>query len=113
MKDQASKQVHSTWYYDGRRYEIISYPEDSDNEMLSVYEYLGNRTPTVGTGLRIYEYAKAHGYPMKEVLISTTKYSGPIKLYERSFLDFWFEKEESESQPHHQYPNLDDDELPF
>lgn len=113
MKDQESKQVHSTWNYDGRRYEIISYPIDPDSEMISVFEYLGNRTPPAGTGLRIYEYAKAHEYPIKEVQISTTRYSGPIKLYERSFLDLWFKKEESESQPHPEYTNLDDDELPF
>jgi hypothetical protein len=121
------KKLVTAWEEGGFRYEIFSTPIETqikdivpeipyDKQMISVFDYLGGRTPLKGTGQRIYDYAKSNNIPYSTDHIETRSYTGKIMLYERSFLDFWFSEE-------HQRVETDlveqiemseeDDDLPF
>jgi hypothetical protein len=62
------------------------------SEMISVYQYLGNRTPDSGTGAKIYQHAKNSGAKYEAAELNTPYYQGKIMLYERGFLDVYFNK---------------------
>lgn len=117
----------TAWEEGGFRYEIFSTPIETaktetvpeipyGKQMISVFDYLGGRTPLKGTGQRIYDYVKANNIPYSADHIETKSYTGKIMLYERNFLDVWFSAE-------HQRVETDlveqiemseeDDDLPF
>lgn len=81
-------------------------------ELISVFEYLGNRTPESGTGAKIYAHAKKIGANYEVAEINTASYSGKIMLYERGFLDVYFNKTTATEQPIY-IDDVDDDDLPF
>ena len=58
-------------------------------EFISLYDYLG---PAAGKelGKRVADYASSSrvGYKIRQV--SNTKYTGPIMLYPKSFLELYF-----------------------
>lgn len=83
---------------------------DHSKEMISVFEYLGKRTPAAGVGAKIYDYAKSVGAKTDVAEIDTTSYKGKIMLYERGFLDEYYNKPETPVTP--QLVEEDDD-LPF
>ena len=91
--------VITTWQENGMQYTITatpivekSAPTSSGNktEMLSVFEYLGGRTPEHGTGEKVYKYAINSGAKIEAKEVSTTKYTGKVMLYERQMLDVYF-----------------------
>jgi hypothetical protein len=78
------------------------------SEMISVYQYLGNRTPEYGTGAKIYQHAKNIGAKYKAEELNTPYYQGKIMLYERGFLDVYFNNNTTGISS-----NEEDDDLPF
>ena len=120
--------VITTWQENGMQYTITatpivekSAPTSSGNktEMLSVFEYLGGRTPEHGTGEKVYKYAINSGAKIEAKEVSTTKYTGKVMLYERQMLDVYFNKDTtSVPVPKMQKIELrddtyEDDDLPF
>ena len=120
--------VITTWQENGMQYTITatpivekSAPTSSGNktEMLSVFEYLGGRTPEHGTGEKVYKYAINSGAKIEAKEVSTTKYTGKVMLYERQMLDVYFNKDTtSVPVPKMQQIELrddtyEDDDLPF
>ena len=120
--------VVTTWQENGMQYTITatpiqekSAPTSSGNktEMLSVFEYLGGRTPEHGTGEKVYKYAINSGAKIEAKEVSTTKYTGKVMLYERQMLDVYFNKDTtSVPVPKMQQIELrddtyEDDDLPF
>jgi hypothetical protein len=76
--------------------------------MISVYQYLGNRTPEFGTGAKIYNHAKNVGAKYEAAELNTPYYQGKIMLYEREFLDSYFNTNSTTTAP-----SEEDDDLPF
>ena len=120
--------VVATWQENGLQYTITatpieekSTPTSSGNktEMLSVFEYLGGKTPEHGTGEKVYKYAINSGAKVEAKEVSTTKYTGKVMLYERQMLDVYFNKDTtSVPVPKIQKIELrddtyEDDDLPF
>ncbi len=120
--------VITTWQENGMQYTITatpivekSAPASSSNktEMLSVFEYLGGKTPEHGTGEKVYKYAINSGAKVEAKEVSTTKYTGKVMLYERQMLDVYFNKDTtSVPVPKMQQIELrddtyEDDDLPF
>jgi hypothetical protein len=120
--------VITTWQENGMQYTITatpiiekSAPTSSGNktEMLSVFEYLGGKTPEHGTGEKVYKYAINCGAKVEAKEVSTTKYTGKVMLYERQMLDVYFNKDTtSVPVPKMQQIELrddtyEDDDLPF
>ena len=120
--------VITTWQENGMQYTITatpieekSTPTSSGNktEMLSVFEYLGGKTPEHGTGEKVYKYAINSGAKVEAKEVSTTKYTGKVMLYERQMLDVYFNKDTtSVPVPKMQQIELrddtyEDDDLPF
>jgi len=92
------ERIVTTWQENGMQYTITAKPINSNtavstgppNEMISIFEYLGGKTPEKGTGDKVYKHAKKVGAKIETKDVSTTKYTGKIMLYERSFLDVYF-----------------------
>ena len=111
--------VVTEWEENGYKYTIIATPISTETKpnvsvpeerMMSVFEYFGNRTPDHGTGQRVYDYAKKVGARIESQEVNTVKYTGKVMVYERSFLDYYFNEidgKELNSAP------VDDDDLPF
>ena len=87
---ESNYKVITSWIENNRKYVIYSYPLESTIEattdMISVFEFLGKRTPPFGAGKKVYDLAKHLGanYTIKE--ISVPSYTGKIMLYDRQFL---------------------------
>lgn len=120
--------VVTTWQENGMQYTITatpiiekSAPSSSGNktEMLSVFEYLGGKTPEHGTGEKVYKYAINCGAKVEAKEVSTTKYTGKVMLYERQMLDVYFNKDTTSvpvpkiQQIELQDDTLEHDDLPF
>ena len=112
-----NKKIVATWQENNTLYTIIATPieettiskskQDSQQQLdlISVYQYLGNRTPEYGTGAKIYQHAKNIGAKYEAAELNTPYYQGKIMLYERSFLDSYFNNNETTISS--------DDDLPF
>jgi hypothetical protein len=107
----------ATWQENGMLYTLTASPintETSSTEtkhssnMISVYQYLGNRTPEYGTGAKIYNHAKSVGAKYEAEELNTPYYQGKIMLYEREFLDSYFNTNSTTTAP-----SEEDDDLPF
>jgi hypothetical protein len=79
------------------RYTLTAKPIDGTliytgppNEMISLYEYLGYRSPEKGIGERIHSKAKEVDATISHKEVSTAKYTGKILLYERGCLDMYY-----------------------
>ena len=122
--------VITSWQENGMQYTITatpiieqSAPTSSGNktEMLSVFEYLGGKTPAPGTGEKVYKYAINSGAKKETKEVSTTKYTGKFMLYERQMLDVYFNQNTTAVPvaPVANIPKQDlinsyeDDDLPF
>jgi hypothetical protein len=106
------RKLVTAWEIGDMRYELFSYPVTPGKEMISVFEYLGNRTPPPGTGKQIYAYAKQNNIPLDARTIDTGRWSGSIMVYERQFLDFWFSQDYHPESPG-TMDGSEDDGLPF
>ena len=92
------ERIVTTWEENGMQYTITAKPINSNtavstgppNEMISIFEYLGGKTPETGTGDKIYKKAKQVDAKISHTEVSTTKYTGKILLYERVFLDMYY-----------------------
>lgn len=91
--------VITTWQDNGMQYTLTATPivekstptsYGNKTEMVSVFEYLGGKTPAAGTGEKVYKYAINSGAKIEAKEVSTTKYTGKIMLYERQMLDVYF-----------------------
>jgi hypothetical protein len=108
--------IVTTWQENGMLYTLTATPINGENttpkaqssEMISVYQYLGNRTPEYGTGAKIYQHAKNVGAKYEAAELNTPYYQGKIMLYERSFLDSYFNNNETTISSIEE-----DDDLPF
>ena len=120
--------VITTWQENGMQYTITAtpiaeksatMPSGNKTEMLSVFEYLGGKTPEHGTGEKVYKYAINSGAKVEAKEVSTNKYTGKVMLYERQMLDVYFNKDTtSVPVPKMQQIELrddtyEDDDLPF
>jgi|Laugrespbdmm15sd_2_1035082.scaffolds.fasta_scaffold41724_2 hypothetical protein len=89
--------IVTMWDEHGMRYTLTAKPIDGTliytgppNEMISLYEYLGYRSPEKGIGERIHSKAKEVDATISHKEVSTAKYTGKILLYERGFLDMYY-----------------------
>lgn len=106
----------TSWQENGMLYTLTATPIDGENttpkaqssEMISIFQYLGNRTPEHGTGAKVYQHAKQVGAKYEAGDLNTPYYQGKIMLYERSFLDSYF----NTNQPIIS-SSVEDDDLPF
>ena len=88
----------TSWQENGMMYTLTATPIKVENttsneqtaEMISIYQYLGNRTPDQGTGAKVYQHAKSTGAKFEAGDLNTPYYQGKIMLYERGFLDSYF-----------------------
>lgn len=93
-----NERIVAEWQENGMQYTITAKPinntapvfKASDKEMLSIFEYMGNRTPEKGTGDKVYKHARKIGAKFETKEVSTTNYTGKVMLYERGFLDVYF-----------------------
>lgn len=119
VMENNKKQLVTTWIENGRVYELFSYSVTSaavsadNSELISVFDYLGGRTPPAGIGKRIYDYAKQHNERVESKHIESKSYSGLIMLYTPEFLARWFSMENSKTPEINEPHSIDDDDLPF
>ena len=111
------KTVVSSWQHNGYIYTLSAEPIATESELLSVFEYFGGKTPPHKTGEQVYEAAKKQGAVISSKEVSTTSYTGKVMLYERSFLDSYFNHSvpvpKPSTIPYVADSNVDDDDLPF
>ena len=106
--------IVTSWQENGMLYTLTSTPikvenatsNDQPSEMISIFQYLGNRTPDQGTGAKVYQHAKNVGAKFEAGDLNTPYYQGKIMLYERSFLDTYFNNNPTTAV-------VVDDDLPF
>jgi hypothetical protein len=91
------ERIVTTWQENGMQYTITAKPVAQQetligpsDQMLSVFEYLGGKSAEKGTGDKVYKHAKQIGAKFEAKDIETRNYTGKIMLYERSFLDVYF-----------------------
>lgn len=66
--------------------------EENQSEFVSLYEYLGR--PAGGDlGKQVAFEASKVGEPVEVKFVKNPKYEGPINMFHRSFLDYYFNKE--------------------
>lgn len=111
-----NKRIVTTWQENGMLYTLTATPINGENttpkaqssEMISIFQYLGNRTPDQGTGAKVYQHAKNVGAKYEAGDLNTPSYQGKIMLYERSFLDTYFNNNTATTSIVEE-----DDDLPF
>jgi hypothetical protein len=108
----------ATWTENGMLYTLTATPIDVEvrqetttttqsSDMISIFQYLGNRTPEHGTGAKVYAHAKNVKAKYEAGDLNTPYYQGKIMLYERSFLDDYFNNNPTTTSV------VEDDDLPF
>jgi hypothetical protein len=118
------ERIVTTWEENGMQYTITAKPiaavntptqPNTPNQLISIFEYLGGKTPERGTGDKVYKHAKKIGAKFETKDIETRNYTGKIMLYERSFLDVYFNQNTYATQPLSMpEPEIEfDDDLPF
>ena len=130
------KTVVSSWQHNGYIYTLSAEPiataetkqlltesNSTASEFLSIFEYFGGKTPPYKTGEQVYKAAISEGVVIKSKEVSTASYTGKVMLYERSFLDKYFENTTTlpyivpvakpNTIPYVTDSNVDDDDLPF
>lgn len=122
--------VITTWQDNGMQYTLTATPiieqtaptsSGNKTEMLSVFDYLGGKTPPPGTGEKVYKYATNSRAKVESKEVTTTKYTGKVMLYERQMLDVYFNQNTTAVPvaPVANIPKQDlinsyeDDDLPF
>ena len=114
-----SNRIVTSWQENGMLYTLTASPIDVENtsnitlnavapapDLISIFQYLGNRTPDQGTGAKVYAHAKNVGAKYEAGDLNTPHYQGKIMLYERSFLDTYFNNNPTTAV-------VVDDDLPF
>lgn len=81
------------------------YIKNKSMEYLSLYEYLG-KPAGMALGGEVRAAALSQEIETQQREISNPKYTGPVTLYPKDFLDFHFRTPESENKS-------DIDDLPF
>ena len=92
------ERIVTTWEENGMQYTITAKPIKNTtpistgppNEMVSIYEYIGNKTPEKGIGDKVYKKAKQVDAKIGNKEVITMNYTGKILLYERVFLDMYY-----------------------
>ena len=107
LQESVTGKVVTTWEENGMSYTLVSNPivvatpapavseapSGSIENMISIFDYMGRRTPEPGTGAKIWNYAKSIGANISTMQVETPKYTGKILLYERSFLTEYFNQQ--------------------
>ena len=101
LHESVTGKVVTTWEENGMSYTLVSNPiviappapTGSIDNMISIFDYMGGRTPAHGTGAKIWNHAKSIGANISTMQVETPKYTGKILLYERSFLDDYFNQQ--------------------
>jgi hypothetical protein len=113
------KRLVTTWIENGYVYELFSQSVTAINastnnpELITVFDYLGGKTPPVGIGKRIYDYAKQHNEQIESKHIESKSYSGLVMMYTPEFLNRWFSQENYKTTEIVESSSVDDDNLPF
>ena len=115
------ERIVTSWQENGMLYTLTASPIDVENtsnitlnavapapDLISIFQYLGNRTPDQGTGAKVYQHAKNVGAKYEAGDLNTPSYQGKIMLYERSFLDTYFNNNTATTSIVEE-----DDDLPF
>jgi len=113
--------IVASWQENGMQYTITATPINTNTsnpsngpitEMLTVFEYLGNKTPEPGIGEKVYKYAVSTSAKIESKEVSTNKYTGKVMMYQRSMLDVFFNK--TTTSPVDTTSIIEDDyDLPF
>jgi hypothetical protein len=114
------RRVVSSWDDNGFRYTVIATPIVADKELISVFDYHYGKTPPYKTGENVYKAAVAAGAVISSKEVITKSYTGKVMLYERSFLDSYFNGLELAAYtpkpmtvPADTMSTYEDDDLPF
>lgn len=117
--------VVATWQENGMQYTLTASPigtevDNNGKELISIFDYLGNKTPDRGTGESVYKHAIAVGAKVDSKQVVTKNYTGKVMLYERAFLDSYFDALATETYtpkpmntPARNTVAYEDDDLPF
>ena len=126
-----NNKIVASWQENGMLYTVTAEPiitqlnnipsNNNLTEMISVFDYLHGRTPDSGTGQKVFNHAKQVGAVIETKEINTLRYTGKIMMYERGFLDVYFNKQlptilEPAGMPGVKAPvyiEVEDDDLPF
>jgi len=87
----------------------IGYP----TEMISIFDYFCGKTPARGVGTLVFNRAKQTGAKMDSKEINNAKWTGKIMLYERGFLDVYFNSQKSTITEPVTIEEVEDEDLPF
>lgn len=110
--------IVTSWQENGIQYTITATPvapvAEDGNELISIFDYLGGKTPAHGTGESVYKHAIAVGAKVDSKQVATKTYTGKVMLYERAFLDTYFNPAPvaKMAQPI-SVDKYEDDDLPF
>jgi hypothetical protein len=83
-----------------------------DQEMLSLYEYLG-KAAGPDLGKKVYDAAKDAKINTTTQKVSNPKYTGKVVKYPKLFLDEYFSKQTPSQNIVNKIIIFDDNELPF
>jgi len=73
---------------DKKREDVLS-NDDDYSDYLSLYDFLGKAAGST-LGLKTYDVATSMSVPTRERIVNTKNYNGPVRLYPRYFLEFYF-----------------------
>jgi hypothetical protein len=112
--------IVSSWEDNGMRYVVTATPIIGETELISVFDYHYGKTPPYKTGENVYKAAVAANAVISSKEVITKSYTGKVMLYERSFLDSYFNGLELAAYtpkpmtvPAHNTVPYEDDDLPF
>ena len=69
-----------------------------ENQMLSLYDYLG-KAAGKDLGNQVYKTASAQKIQITEKQVSNPVYKGKVLMYPKSFLDNYFQVEQTDELP--------------
>lgn len=114
------KRIVSSWEDNGFRYTVVATPIVADKELISVFDYHNGKTPPYKTGENVYKAAVTAGAVISSKEVATKSYTGKVMLYERAFLDSYFDALATETYtpkpmntPARNTVAYEDDDLPF
>jgi hypothetical protein len=112
--------IVSSWEDNGMRYIVTATPIVGEKELISVFDWHNGKTPPPKTGENVYKAAVAANAVISSKEVITKSYTGKVLLYEKSFLDSYFNELATETYtpkpmntPARNTVAYEDDDLPF
>ena len=110
----------ASWTEGNVQYTITATDIVAETDMLTIFDYFGGKTPEPKTGERVYKAAVEAGAVVKSKEVITKSYTGKVMMYEKSFLDSYFNALATETYtpkpmntPARNTVAYEDDDLPF